>query len=98
METPEFPLEIPDFWKIIENTLSIEPEGIRDIKVILTLLKYTTVQSITKFTKPKEIQHLELEFMSRRHDWKHVWKIFHLDPAWFIYYSISQSNFAKCVD
>lgn len=69
MENPEFSLEIPEFWTIIEHTFSIEPEGIRDIKVILTLLKYTTVQSITKFTKQKEIQLLELEFVSRRHDW-----------------------------
>lgn len=59
-------MNIPEFWKSIETHLSIQPEGIQFIKEILSLLNYTTIQSLTKFTNPKEIKLVELEFMSRR--------------------------------
>lgn len=63
---------IPQFWQTIENSLLIQPEGIRDIKLILTLLNYTTIQSIAKFTKLKEIKLIELEFLSRREEFSQV--------------------------
>lgn len=59
-------IQIPEFWKTIETKLSIDPNGIKAIKEILSLLNYTTIQSIAKFTKAKEIQLIELEFLSRK--------------------------------
>lgn len=59
-------IKIPEFWKSIEKKLSIDSDGIKLIKDVLSLLNYTTIQSITKFTKPKEIKLIELEFMNRK--------------------------------
>lgn len=61
-------INIPEFWKLIEKNLSIEPEGIKSIKDVLSLLNYTTIQSITKFSKTKEIKLIELEFMNRKNE------------------------------
>lgn len=59
-------IHIAEFWELIEKRLSINSNGIKEIKEILSLLNYTTIQSITKFTKPKEIRLIELEFISRQ--------------------------------
>lgn len=59
-------IQVPEFWKLIETKLSLDPNGIKAIKDILSLLNYTTIQSISKFTKQKEIQLIELEFLSRK--------------------------------
>lgn len=59
-------IRIPDFWETIENHLSIDSNGIKEIKEILSLLNYTTIQSITKFVNPKEIKLIELEFIRRQ--------------------------------
>lgn len=61
-------IEIPQFWKIIENSLMIDPVGIKEIKEILTYFKYTTIQSVTKFKNQKEIRLIELEFLNRQEE------------------------------
>lgn len=53
---------IPEFWKLIEKNLSIDANGIQNIKEVLTLLDYTTIQSISKLSQKKEIALIELEF------------------------------------
>lgn len=53
---------IPEFWKFIESNLNIDSEGIKNIKEVLTLLDYTTIQSIGKLSQKKEIGLIELEF------------------------------------
>lgn len=63
-------IQIPKFWEVIEKSLVIDPSGIKEIKEILTLLKYTTIQSIMKFTKPKEVKLIELEFLNRKRDFE----------------------------
>lgn len=63
-------MEFPEFWSTIEKAFSIDPNGINDIKSVLTLLKYTTVQSVQKFTNIKEIKLLEGEFLSRRSEFE----------------------------
>ncbi|XP_055325645.1 protein claret segregational-like [Sitodiplosis mosellana] len=59
-------IQIPQFWELIEKSLSINPEGIQEIKEILTVFKYTTIESIVKFVKRKEISMIELEFLNRK--------------------------------
>lgn len=56
----------PEFWKTIEKSFTLDPVGIKEIKEILTLLKYTTAESLTKFTKHDQIKLIELEFLSRK--------------------------------
>lgn len=58
--------EFPEFWPIIERALFIDPNGIKEIKLLLTSLNYTTIQSVTKFASPKEIKLIELEFLNRK--------------------------------
>lgn len=53
---------IPEFWKFIESNLNIDSAGIKNIKEVLTLLDYTTIQSIGKLSQKKEIGLIELEF------------------------------------
>lgn len=54
--------QIPEFWKLIEKNLSLDPDGIKNVKQVLTLLEYTTIQSVSKLAKRSEIPALELEF------------------------------------
>lgn len=61
-------IQIPRFWDTIEKLLHIDPTGIQEIKEILTLLNYTTIQSIVKFNKPTEIKLIELEFLNRKRE------------------------------
>lgn len=61
-------IQVPKFWDTIEKLLHIDPRGIQEIKEILTLLNYTTIQSIVKFVKPKEIKLIELEFLNRKQE------------------------------
>lgn len=63
-------MEFPEFWSTIEKSFSIDSNGIHDIKQILTLLKYTTLQSVQKFVSSKEIELLEGEFLSRREEFE----------------------------
>lgn len=42
--------------------MNLDPKGIENIKIVLTLLDYTTIQSISKFSQKKPIGLLELEF------------------------------------
>lgn len=53
---------IPEFWEFIETNLNLEPKGIQTIKEVLTLLDYTTIQSVSKLSQKKEIALIELEF------------------------------------
>lgn len=55
-------LRIPEFWKLIEKNLSLDPDGIKNVKQVLTLLEYTTIQSVSKLDKRSEMPALELEF------------------------------------
>lgn len=59
-------IKYPKFWESIEKSLSLDVEGISEIKDILTILKYTTAESIVKFEKAKGIQCIELEFYNKR--------------------------------
>lgn len=55
-------LEIPEFWKLIEKNLDLDPGGIKNLKEVLTLLGYTTIQSVSKLAKRSDMPALELEF------------------------------------
>lgn len=59
-------IKIPQFWQSIEKSLSLDVEGISEIKDVLTLLKYTTAESIVKFEKRSEIKAIELEFLHQK--------------------------------
>lgn len=59
----QFIHRIPEFWKQIESNLGLDPKGIQTIKELLTLLEYTTIQSITKLDDRKKILQLEKEFI-----------------------------------
>lgn len=52
----------PKFWEQVEVCLNLETNGIQNIKQVLTLLDYTTIQSVSKFSQKKQIHLLELEF------------------------------------
>lgn len=58
--------QFPKFWDLIEESLSLDSEGIKEIKEILTFFRYTTVDSITKFEKKSAIAQLELEFVNKK--------------------------------
>lgn len=68
MSTLRNKIEIPQFWESVEKSLSMNPDEIKEIKEILTIFKYTTVDSIIKFAKHKEINFIELEFLSRKQE------------------------------
>lgn len=61
-KNPKISFSHPDFWKIIEQRSSICPEDIVNLKQILTLLGFTTVQSIAKLSTKTEMEKVELEF------------------------------------
>lgn len=61
-------IKIPKFWEFLENSHLIESDGMQEIKEVLTILKYTTLQSISKFSNPKEIKIIELEFTKQRNE------------------------------
>lgn len=52
----------PEFWNQIETNLDLDPNGIRNIKELLTLLEYKTIQSVTKLADKKQVFLLEREF------------------------------------
>lgn len=56
--------QYPEFWKTIEINLAIEPTAIENIKTVLTLLGYTTMQSVVKLVDKKQIRLLELELIN----------------------------------
>lgn len=58
--------QFPEFWESIEKSLSINPKDIETIKEILTILQYTSVESIIKFAKKSEIHVIENEFSNRK--------------------------------
>lgn len=53
-------LQIPEFRKLVEKNLSLDPDAIKNIKQVLTLLEYTTIQSVSKLSKRREMPALEL--------------------------------------
>lgn len=59
-------IQFPKFWDSIEKSLVINPKDIETIKEILTILQYTSIESIMKFTKKSEIQVIEIEFSNRK--------------------------------
>lgn len=56
--------QYPEFWKTIEINLAIDPTAIENIKAVLTLLGYTTMQSVVKLVDKKQIRLLELELIN----------------------------------
>lgn len=59
-------IKIPQFWESIEKSHLLDVDGISEIKEILTILKYTTADSIVQFEKRKAIQAIELEFCNKK--------------------------------
>lgn len=55
-------MDFPAFWTQIELNLGLDPNGINTIKQLLTLLEYTTIQSVSKLTNKTAIEPLEMEF------------------------------------
>lgn len=55
-------MDFPQFWKTIEERLNIDAADIFNLKQILTVLGFKTMESISKLTSKSEIEKVELEF------------------------------------
>lgn len=55
-------MEFPGFWKTIEERSKINSTDIFNLKQILTMLGFTTVDSISKLSSKSEMEKVELEF------------------------------------
>lgn len=54
--------EFPKFWENILNRLGLQSfEGIENIRNVLNFMGYTTLQSISKLCKPKELSFFQIE-------------------------------------
>lgn len=54
--------EFPKFWEDILNRLGLQSfEGIEKIRNVLNFMGYTTLQSISKLCKPKELSFFQIE-------------------------------------
>lgn len=54
--------EYPKFWEQILNRLGLQSfEGMENIRIILNFMGYTTLQSIAKLRKPKELSCFQIE-------------------------------------
>lgn len=55
-------MDFPEFWKIIEQRMNYAPPDILNVKQILTICGFTTLQNISVLSQKKKIEELELEF------------------------------------
>lgn len=55
-------MDFPQFWKAIEERSNIDATDILNLKQILTILGFKTMESISKLTTKSEIEKVELEF------------------------------------
>lgn len=54
--------KFPEFWSIIEERMNYKPPDIFNVKQILTILGFTTLQSISSLSNRTKMETLELEF------------------------------------
>lgn len=52
--------------QLVDTILGSNAADIQVIKEILTVLQYTTAESVIKFSKQKEVQTIELEFANKK--------------------------------
>lgn len=55
-------MEFPQFWKIVEERSNIAPNDILNLKQILSILGFKTMESISKLSSKSEMDKVELEF------------------------------------
>lgn len=59
-------IHIPQFWAKVDTIFGTTAPDIQGIKEILTVLQYTTAESIIKFSKQSEVRTIELEFTNKK--------------------------------
>lgn len=55
-------MNFPEFWKTIEERMNYAPSDIVNVKQILTIFGFTTLQNISILSQKKKMDALELEF------------------------------------
>lgn len=55
-------MEFPQFWMDVEERSNIAPNDILNLKQILTILGFKTMESISKLSSKSEMDKVELEF------------------------------------
>lgn len=55
-------MDFPQFWQVIEDRSNISSVDIANIKKFLTLLGFTTMESVAKLSSKSEMQKIEFEF------------------------------------
>lgn len=58
----ETEMNFPEFWKTIEERMNYDPSDIVNVKQILTIFGFTTLQNISILSQKKNMDALELEF------------------------------------
>lgn len=66
MRKISFRRHFQEFWSEVESDLKLQSDEILDIKVILTILGYTTKDSIRSIKTKKGISMLEDEYVKRK--------------------------------
>lgn len=61
-----FRSHFPSFWPQIESELSIDGEDISTVKIILSVLGYSTKASVAAINSKKCVEQLEQEFVQRK--------------------------------
>lgn len=55
-------MNFPDFWSKIEERMNYSPSDILNVKQILTICGFTTLQNIAMLSQKKKMDELEIEF------------------------------------
>lgn len=59
-------MKFPEFWQTIEERMNYNPSDISNVKKILTICGFTTIQNISILSQTKKLEALELEFFKMK--------------------------------